>query len=734
MERIIMAKSPEANNTYTRNPFIVMAGLLLCLFQLFIGFPIAVWKRNKFNFEAPLTYSYSVLAITLLVIIIIAIFIAVIIPKKTRGFFASFFAVLALAICVQQNYLNWNYGILDGQTIDFKKNAGIGFIDLVMWAVVFGVFLRCRKFIQRQTNNILIAIGSISLITTAFAISSYGDVDTPYAIDESTKFNFSEKENIIVFLFDAYQTDLFLEIANAQPDLMEPFDGFTIYENNSAVFAKTYPTIPLFLTGKRYQKEEPLLSFFKSAYKDSLMEKMQDEGWDIGLYPNLIHFPALINAIDINPSVMDNAIGGVPSTAQVDTYLQSLDLSLFRAVPHALKPMIFNDGKFVVRRDALKSAYLKIIGQTDVPQPFTYKTKQRHEAVGFRDLMNEHAALTADDVEHEPNFDAFRAYSVAGIKLMGAYLNRLKEIGAYDNSTIIIISDHGMGTRNTRQFDLDSKSYIEIEKYGIQRSAAKSIFLVKHPGDKGLLNISDKPVSGIDVAPTLAAASNITIEGFEGKDVRAVKHTDHRKRIFNYYDFSTWDSKFLDDFETFQIEGHVGDDNSWTRLGMTRANVKIKKKGEYQLGEHMSFGSDVKTDTDHLNDFIELENYITSANYVNAPNGRLDLNITLSDTIGLNDDILLQFEIYSGEKIDRKIIINGVERTALIAPLRRKLNSGYVIPPEIHKGQTSFDLSFRAAGPDMDKPLHLSSVKLSIYDKGQENLDPAIRKFEELRK
>ncbi|MDA8708161.1 sulfatase-like hydrolase/transferase [Hellea sp.] len=623
--------------------------------------------------------------------------------------------------------------------MDFQQNSGVGLIDIAMWSTALGIIFFGASFIKKQASNILLLIGSIVVIMTGVNIATYGNVDPPYAIDETTKFDFSRNKNIIVFLFDAYQMDLFLELAESKPDLVAPMEGFTAYENGAAVFAKTYPTIPLFLTGRRYQKKQPLLDFFKVAYDDSLMEKMQDKGWDVGLYPNIFHFPSLVNAIPISPKVMDNAIGGVPTNAKVETYLQSLDLSIFRAVPHILKPKIFNNGNFIVRNETMKNIYLYVIGDMNAHQPFQYKTKQRHKAVGFRDLMNEHAKLTTDDpafrfyhfmiphspnwldqdlnfVKHDPSFDAYRNYSIAGLKLLGAYLDSLKDIGAYDNATILVMSDHGMGTINKRQYNSKTKSYDEIDPYGHERSAAKSIFLLKKPGDRQKLSFSAKPVSGIDVAPTIAAAAGINIGKSEGQDVTTIEDDAVRTRLFNYYTFSTWDSKYLDDFEAFEIKGDVRDEASWTRLGMVKEKAKIKNRKSYRMGEVLSYGADIKNDSDFLNAFIKLDDYIVNPNYVNAPTGELDLNIKLKERPGAAETILLQFEIYSGETIDRKVIVNGHEQTLLIKPLRRRLNKGFLITPEMHKGKNTFNLSFRPTGPEGAKPLHLSSVKLSVVE------------------
>ena len=750
-----MKNVKDKTNTKTGDAFgklPLFFGLFLCLFQLFISYPIAIWTRNKFNFEAPLTYSYSVLGLTFFVIIVFSIFIALLTPRKLRNYLTPILILLAAAIFIQQNFMAWNYGILDGHTLDFKKNTSLGFLDLALWVIAFFALFLIPKLIKRQSANILLAIGAITGSMTGLNITNYGPVKTPYAIDESAKFEFSRTKNIIVFLFDAYQIDYLLELSDKFPELMEPFEGFTNYENNAAVFAKTYPTIPLFLTGKRYQKKEPILDFFKTAYEGSLMERMQDEGWDIGLYPQINSFPSLINAIDVRPGIMDNVVGGVPSDAKIKTYLQALDLSFFRAVPHALKPAVFNNGNFTVNKDKAKAMFMKALdeksadetsqndkakGESDIPQPFKYKHRQRHDALGFRDLINEHGVMATDDpvfrfyhfnlphapfyldrdlndIAHVDSLEAYREYSIAALKLMGLYLNRLKEIGAYDNSTILIVSDHGLGQGNAIQYDSVKQDFVKSGKYGYRRSAAKSIFLMKPAKQRGALSRSAAPVSGVDLAPSIAAAAGIKIGNFEGKDVLKISETEARSRVFNFYTFSTWDSKYLEDFENYEIIGDVRDQSSWNRVGMITESVKVKNKKTYKIGQVMSFGEDIKSDSDFLNAFIDLDKYGLQPNYIEAENGTIDVAIKLKTPPNPGEPLLLQFEIYSGEAVDRKIVINGEEFTTFIKPKRRELNRGFFISPDVHKGAKVINLSFNPLDTETARPLRLSSIKLSV--------------------
>lgn len=738
-----------------RPKLLLFFGLYLVLFQSLISYPVAIWETNKFNVEAPLTNSTSVIGAMFLAVIILAALTAFLLPKKIATKLLPPLTIFVCLIFIQQNFLTWDYGILDGQNLDFKKNNYLGLIDLSLWTLgLFSVFF-VSKLITKQILNILLTIGLIVTITTGTKFFGYGKISTHYSIDETAKFDFSRNENIVVFLFDAYQMDIFLEISDKFPELMKPFEGFTLYENNSAVFAKTYPTIPLFLTGKRYNKEQPILDFFETTYEDSYLQEMKANGWDIGLYPNIKSYPSLTNAVDISPKTMNNIVSGISETAKVSTYWEMIDLSLFRAVPHHIKPIIYNNGNFIIGGRAPNS-FRGLDKSSQTNQPFIYKSKQKHGALGFRELINDHGALKIDSpafrfyhfaiphapntldenllpVRHVENFEAYRSYSIAAVKLMGSYLTTLKKIGAYENATILILSDHGMGVRHKFQYNSENKSYEELDKFALHRSAAKSITLMKEPGSMGPLKRSQKPISGIDIAPTLAVAAGLSAQNFEGFNIPEIPDTSERERLFNYYAFSTWDSKYLNHFEQFKINGDVREDDSWALSGKIKADIQLKNKEEYTIGEILSFGNDIKSDSDFLNAFIDGTKYALKSSHIVSQNGTIDIDIKLDRPLSDEDFLLLQFEIYSGAAKKRKIIVNDNSFEAFIKPRKRFLNQGFYISPQVHKNRKDFQLSFRPVDPATTDPLRLSTVKLSKilleYISTDDSLIKNIRRF-----
>jgi hypothetical protein len=100
-------------------------------------------------------------------------------------------------------------------------------------------------------------------------------------------------------------------------------------------------------------------------------------------------------------------------------------------------------------------------------------------------------------------------------RLLGLALDRLREVGLYDRSLIVVVADHGAGFRAKRPLRLAVPS--TLGEIGLVP------FLLKEPGaTRGA--IVDTPMEGIDVLPTIADALDIAIpwkpDGRPAQDAR----------------------------------------------------------------------------------------------------------------------------------------------------------------------------------------------------------------------
>ena len=110
--------------------------------------------------------------------------------------------------------------------------------------------------------------------------------------------------------------------------------------------------------------------------------------------------------------------------------------------------------------------------------------------------------------------------SVGALKIALTYLQQLKDLGIYDNATILILSDHG---DHQRLFE-DIKTFSEIKPL--------PLVLVKQPNEHGILKISENPVSYLQLQATILKRFP---EGAEfGEDFSMVSIKERFFRLVNY--------------------------------------------------------------------------------------------------------------------------------------------------------------------------------------------------------
>jgi hypothetical protein len=108
-------------------------------------------------------------------------------------------------------------------------------------------------------------------------------------------------------------------------------------------------------------------------------------------------------------------------------------------------------------------------------------------------------------------------------RLLGKLLDRLNEVGLYDSAVIAVVADHGMSFRRGHDHRLVRAENVE--------DIAPVPFFLKLPGQRRGL-ISDKPLSTIDVLPTIADVVGVRIPWrIDGRSARAPTTAAQRRRL-----------------------------------------------------------------------------------------------------------------------------------------------------------------------------------------------------------
>jgi arylsulfatase A-like enzyme len=89
------------------------------------------------------------------------------------------------------------------------------------------------------------------------------------------------------------------------------------------------------------------------------------------------------------------------------------------------------------------------------------------------------------------------------------------------------------------------------------------VVLVKPPGASSGLNVSDSPVSAIDVPATVLDA--LGVEGAHTGIPMGTLHDDHpRSRRYAAFDFTANKGDYVGPIVMYQVVGHSWDDDAWS--------------------------------------------------------------------------------------------------------------------------------------------------------------------------
>lgn len=651
--------------------------ICIVLLQVFVFSPSSIWTHNQFNFDSSYSDSLKIVFIIVFAILVVSLLITLISPRVVQKLLFPFFVLLSVLVFIQQNVLVWNYGILDGKSLKFSANDFLGYIDTGIWIFAFVFFILKRNLFIKYAGTILTFSCTVAISVFVISLYSYdfNNNKNSASFTEDKKFVFSKEKNILVFVLDGFQSDLFWQIIENEPSIQEDLRGFTFYPNTTAVFSKTYPSIPLLLTGEIYQKKQPIRDYLDGVYKNSVLSEFIDSNWNVGLYPYLK------NMIPINDSYLSNYTDKITLLNKIESYLQALDLSFFRSAPHVFKKTVFNNGDFYVEKTMLDFIKEKGLFEEDKKVAKKLPKTSKHRGINFLNnlksfgsakslqptfkfyhLLMPHSPFALnknlEEVHTSNDFDSYKDYAYASLKLMTKYLQELKTIGVYDNSAIIIVADHGGGEYTNKKYDVENRKFEPINIDGKEKASAKPLLLVKEFNAKKPFSIQkNKPLSLTDVATTVASFAKIKNPKKGGMVINEISKLADRERLFYYYNFSGWDSKYLQDFHIYQINGNIYNQNSWSKKGILKAKKMASlNHSKYTLNKTITYGKDLKYNSDFQNRFIADENFKLRASSLYSFNQEINLSIPISEPIVINSLYRLELNV-STSKGDGEITV-----------------------------------------------------------------------------
>jgi hypothetical protein len=503
---------------------------------------------------------------------------------------------LAVLVWLQGNFLLWPYGPLDGREIPWPAMRTYGYVDGAVWLAAAVAALASSRRLARAAPRVGVLLMLTQLAYCGVLLSSQPEVPSfkRYTADERNRFVFSPERNVVLIVLDSFPTDVFAEIARQSPRLARAFDGFTHYRNAVGSFPYTELSVASILTGRCYDNSVPVEQWRREAYgSGSLPRVLKAAGWRVDL------FPLLGYSLYYSEDVASNFVPGLPFRRRLPDLALVYDIALFRAVPHFLRERVYDDRKWVISPlvgsaagerasspgpDAPAASGTVSSGRHRFP-PGAYASAdvrfiddalsqsvlgEARSAFKFYHLRAPHPPLVLDEkLEFAPmavNRDNYERYATAALELLALFLDRLRELGIYDETLVFVLGDHGAGNLDV-PFVLQPGMPLDEGARTVRiafRVAALPLVLFKPFGGRGPLRASDAPVSLIDVAPTVLASVGITPPA-GGRPLPSIGESERRERRFFTYDGR--DARYYGRMREHLVDGYAWQRTSWRLSG-----------------------------------------------------------------------------------------------------------------------------------------------------------------------
>lgn len=552
----------------------VILPALLVVLQLFLFGPHTIYAGNESEFTASFWALERHLLLPASIALLTLVGIGVVARGAWRRAYVALVFGIALVLWVQANLIVADYGPLDGGTIDWTIQSWRNKYEIAMWMIVPALAVFAARTVAPVApfgSGVLMALQAAFLTTTA--LQADPRTRSEWRGPSDSMFEVSRKQNAFHIVLDGFHSDVFSEILEAERPVMDrEFSGFVFFEDHAGAFPTTMVSLPAMLTGTAYRQEQPLQKYIRDHFKNgSIFGTLRGQGYRVDSVTEM-HFD---NQSATNFFRMPRPYVSYEAYTQFAAW-QLADLSLFRHAPHLLRPRIYNNQAWRLQN---------VFGENLAGE----SSGRRYHPVNGAAVLDEFArrmTVAVDEplykfihvgIPHMPvavnagceftgvvrtTRDLFRGQARCAVSRVGAFLNRLRTLGVYDSSLIVISSDHGIGLQ-PRQFVHDRP--VPDGDLSVIAGKAMALFVVKPPSSTGPVRISQAPTAITDIPITVADVLGVSHK-LPGEPALKLAENAPRVRTFGSYawEHEDWKASYFEHLDLLEVKGRLRDGDSWT--------------------------------------------------------------------------------------------------------------------------------------------------------------------------
>lgn len=488
--------------------------------------------------------------------------------KASRYYIALLFGV-GLVLWIEGNLLVADYGTLDGGDIDWTIEAWRNPYEIALWILVpLGSIAAARHVapIAPFASAAFLTLQAIFFMTSTLGADAHAQWHGP----SDSMFDLSRTKNVIHIVLDGFQSDTFDDILRDDRERLDrSFTGAVFFADHAGAFPTTIASIPAMLTGDTsYRNARPLQSHFRERFEGgSLFKSLRAVGYRVDNVTGWQYD----NSSETHLYSIPRPYVSYREYARFAAW-ELADLSLFRHAPHVLRAWIFNDQKWRLQQvfgppdtsarryhSGNAAAILDEFAKRLTPAMDGPLYKFIHVGIPHLPVVL-NASCEFIGAVRSPDRAEYGGQARCAVTKVVEILDRLKKLGLYDSSLIVITSDHGIGHTSPR-FTHDR----QVPSGALSRMAGKALALliVKPPNSSGPVRISYAPSTISDVPATVMDILG-SRHNLPGEPALKLAENAPRTRTYAHYDWEGWTTPYFDALDVMEINGRVLDGNSWS--------------------------------------------------------------------------------------------------------------------------------------------------------------------------
>ena len=497
---------------------LIPAALALC-FTYFIFAPAEQYMLNQSEMWFSLWGIVPAALITFAVSMAALCLVGYFLPVKARRVMSAVLISLALCFYLQGNFINADYGELDGRAIPWQDYKLYAVLDTLFWlivpAAVIVFALKKRKLFHKCTRFVALMMVVMQLValTSVFLTRPVEDKSLDWIVSEKDAFKMASEENTVMFVVDACDLTYLPQIRETDPEALAAFDGFTYFADYAGSYSKTKMGLVYLLTGEWYNNDETIEGYIDRAYDNvHLYDTLIENGWNTRIYTSETYVSRSLVGRASNIIEANLTIG-----SHTGVWSKMLEFVSFRYMPHLAKPAFtFYSGEFgdYKSSDGEAIPFLKdnfaVIGSYD--EKGLTISDEYSKSFSVYHINGSHLPCDMDAYgNHVGSWNATAVEQTRGVfRFLGRIFEDMKQAGVYDSANIIVTADHG-------RFD---------------EGPSSPLLLIKPAGSTGAIQNNHAMAHVSDMHATILSLCKLP---YEGESVFDLDEATNRARRYLYY-------------------------------------------------------------------------------------------------------------------------------------------------------------------------------------------------------